>query len=136
MAGYEIQKFSTVVKYSLNGMVATLIHFVTLKLCLEIIEIPSAGISNAIGSAVGISASFLGNRYFVFNERIASLHKQALRFVILYALIALWNGFFLFLWSDIFLRSYQWGFVISAVVQFVLSYFGNKLLVFKPPRNP
>lgn len=119
------------VKYIVNGLFATLIQFLTLKMCIELLEIPSAGLSNIIGSIFGISASFFGNRLFAFPESTETLSKQATNFLFLYTLIALLNGVILYLWSDVFSAPYQIGFIFARIPQFLLSYFGNKFIVFR-----
>jgi putative flippase GtrA len=118
-------------RYIVNGVFATAVHYAVLVLNIEVLDISSAGIANAITSVFGITASFVGIRIFVFKATEAPLKSKALRFVFLYAAIAVVHGAMLFLWADVGGYSYSIGFVIATVIQFVLSYLGNNILVFR-----
>lgn len=123
-------------RYLINGLVATAGHFAVLYFCIEGLQLGSAGLSNALASVVGILISFLGNRYFVFRRNEQSLMAQAMRFVAMYALIALMHGAVLYLWSDRLGLPYQSGFVLAVALQVVLGYLVNKYFVFAPmPKN-
>lgn len=119
------------VRYLINGGVATCVSFAVLNLCIRVAHIPSAGVANVIASVVGITASFLGNRYFVFPGTTESVWHQLARFWLLYAVLALLQGAVLYLWSDVAGLDYRIGFVIGTILQVVCSYFGGKHWVFK-----
>jgi len=119
-------------RYVINGLVATGVHFAVLSLLVEVVHVPSKGVANLLAAAVAIVASFLGNRFFVFAATQARASKQLWRFVLLYAAIALLNGGLMALWSDLLKFDYRIGFVLISIVQFILSFLGNRLLVFKP----
>jgi len=119
-------------RYVINGLVATGVHFAVLSLLVEVVHVPSKGVANLLAAAVAIVASFLGNRFFVFAATQARASKQLWRFVLLYAAIALLNGGLMALWSDLLKFDYRIGFVLISVIQFILSFLGNRLLVFKP----
>lgn len=118
------------IRYILNGLFATGVHYSILTLNLQVLEFTYAGVANLIAGAFGISTSFLGNRYFVFKKTDQSFTQQAWKFCILYLVIALVHGAILFVWSDLFGRDYRIGFLIATAIQFLASYVGNKLLVF------
>lgn len=120
-----------IVRYVINGTAATGVHFGVLILCLEVIQIQSAAIANMIAAIFGISASFLGSRYFVFRSRQDPILSQAPKFAVLYASIAALHGAVLFVWTDVFGLDYRVGFLIATFLQVLLSYIGNKKLVFK-----
>jgi putative flippase GtrA len=119
-----------VARYVINGVVATSIHYGVLSLNLNVIGMTSAGVANLIAAIFGIFISFLGNRYFVFNKTDDVIIKQALKFIGLYGSIAVLHGFILFLWSDWMGLHYRTGFLIAIVFQMLLSYLGNKKMVF------
>ncbi|MFT6287475.1 MAG: putative flippase GtrA [Alcanivorax sp.] len=123
--------FAEVFRYISNGVLATVVHFSVLYFNIEVLGFESAGMANLVAAFFGISASYLGNRYFVFKQTDVSLANQAGLFAVLYSLIALGHGLILFAWSDIYLLDYRIGFIIATGVQFLLSYTGNKLLVFR-----
>lgn len=117
-------------RYVSNGLLATCIHYGVLTFNLEILALPSAGLSNLIAAAFGIASSFFGNRYFVFTHHEADIFSQAIRFGLLYGLIALLHGFILFIWTDCLRLDYRLGFLVATFFQFALSYIGNKRMVF------
>lgn len=120
-----------VVRYVINGLVATAVHFGALTVNLHVVGIKSAGLANLIAAVLGISVSFLGSRYFVFRTGEGSMARQALAFGILYALLAIAHGAILYLWTDLNGLDYRIGFVLATCFQVAVSYVGNKTLVFK-----
>lgn len=120
-----------IARYAINGLIATAVHFGVLIFNIEILDFKSTGIANFIAAIFGISASYLGSRYFVFNRTAEKITLQALRFGVLYSVIAVLHGAFLWAWTDWNGLDYRIGFVIATIFQVSLSYFGNKLLIFK-----
>jgi len=120
-----------IVRYIINGLVATAIHFSVLTLNIDVFAFQSAGVANMVAALFGITASFIGSRYFVYRNHTKSITNHAIRFVLFYLSIALLHGLVLYLWSDIYHHSYQIGFVLATLLQVALSYIGNKVLVFK-----
>jgi putative flippase GtrA len=118
-------------RYVVNGLIATVVHFAVLSFNLQVLRIEYAGVANLIAAAFGITASFIGSRYFVFDGRGQPLLQQAAKFWLLYAAIAALHGAVLFLWSDWLRFDYRIGFLIATGLQMILSFFGNKLLVFR-----
>ena len=119
------------VRYIINGLIATAIHFLILTFNLKVLGWKSAGAANLVAAVFGISASFLGSRYYVFSGSIEPLFRQLYRFILLYAIMALLHGALLYLWVDLYAFNYIVGFVIATIMQVVCSYIGNKILVFK-----
>jgi len=101
-----------------------------LTFLMEVLEIPSAAGANVVAAAFGISTSFLGSRYFVFRNSTTPLIQQIGRFGALYVAIAVLHGLILFGWTDVFKLNYRIGFLIATGLQIILSFFGNKRLVF------
>ena len=123
--------FWEVLRYAINGFVATAVHFAVLAFNLHVLHFSSAGLANLTASLFGISASFVGSRYFVFPRTGEPIVAEALRFSGLYGAIALLHGAVLLVWSDYFGLDYRVGFLLATVLQVSLSYLGNKFLVFK-----
>ena len=119
------------VRYLINGLTATGIHFLVLTFNLKVLGWSSAGIANLVAAVFGIAASFLGSRYFVFNNSTETLAAQLYRFILLYAAIALLHGALLYVWVDMYAFNYIIGFVIATFMQVACSYLGNKVMVFK-----
>ena len=119
------------IRYIVNGLVATAVHFLVLTFNLKVLDWNSAGFANLIAAVFGISVSFLGSRYYVFNGSLEPLVKQLYRFMLLYAAIAILHGLLMYVWVDVYLQNYVIGFVIATFMQVACSYIGNKVLVFK-----
>lgn len=120
-----------IVRYILNGLIATALHYLVLSVNLQFFEMRSAGLANMVAAVFGISCSFLGSRYFVFRNHEGGLLQQARGFLLLYGLIACLHGLVLLVWTDIFSLDYRLGFLIATAMQVSVSYLGNKLVVFK-----
>ncbi len=117
-------------RFIANGLVATAVHYAVLTFNLKVIGIPSAGVANFIAAWFGIATSFVGSRYFVFRRSDAALWPQAMRFLVLYASIAVLHGLLLYAWTDVAHLNYSAGFLVATVMQTALSFVGNKLMVF------
>ena len=120
-----------ILRYVVNGLCATAVHFTVLRFGLEVLHLRSAGLANVLGALVGITTSFLGSRYFVFRQEEKPILQQASRFLGLYAAIALLHGALLWGWTDLAGWDYRMGFLIATGLQMSLSYVGNKILVFR-----
>ena len=125
-----ILKRSMPLRYIINGLAATAVHYTVLVFNLEVLRFGSAGVANLLAAVVGISTSFLGSRYFVFPGAANSVASQVMRFSVLYIVLALMHGAVLHVWTDRLFLDYRIGFVIATMCQMVGSYFGNKILVF------
>jgi putative flippase GtrA len=119
-----------VVRYIVNGLVATALHFGALTVNLRVLEMPSAGVANLLAAVVGITASFLGSRYYVFRREEDPMLAQAARFLALYAVIAVLHGLVLFAWTDVMKLDYRVGFLVATALQVAIGYEGNRRLVF------
>jgi len=120
-----------IVRYGINGVVATAVHYGVLTFNLNALHITSAGAANLIAAIFGISASFFGSRFFVFPRAEEAIITQALKFSGLYCGIALLHGLVLLIWTDRYGFDYRLGFLIATTLQVLLGYLGNKFLVFK-----
>lgn len=120
-------------RFVVNGLAATAVHFGVLTFNLKVLGFGSAGLANVCAAVFGITASFLGSRFYVFaaSSRQPWL-PQAVKFSGLYGAIALLHGLVLWLWTDRLGLDYRLGFVIATGLQVTLSYLGNKFLVFRP----
>ena len=119
------------VRYLINGLAATAVHFAVLTFNLTVLGWRSAGIANLVAAVFGITASFLGSRYFVFQGSREPLFNQVYRFIFLYATIALLHGALMYVWADHYHLNYIAGFVVATGMQVLCSYWGNKRMVFK-----
>lgn len=118
------------IRYVINGVMATAVHYSVLTFNLKALDVQSAGVANLLAAVVGISISFLGNRYYVFRKTDAFIVHQASKFFLLYAMIACLHGLILFGWTDVWHLDYRIGFLIATGIQVSVSYCGNKILVF------
>ena len=82
-------------------------------------------------SVFGIISSFLGNRYFVFHNSDEPLNKQITRFIVLSVTLAVVHGFVMYISTDVYGTDYRISFLLATVIQTILSFLGNKTMVFK-----
>jgi putative flippase GtrA len=119
------------VKYIINGLIATAIHYSVLKFNIEVLHLHSAAVANMIAAIFGITVSFFGSRYYVFRKANYPFKGQAIKFCFLYGLVAILHGFVLLVWTDWLRFDYRLGFLIATTFQISITYLGNKFLVFK-----
>lgn len=127
----EFRHAEQVVRFGINGLVAAAVHFALLYFNLHVVGLRSAGLANLLAAVGGVTTSFFGSRYFVFRAPEQALMTQAARFGALYAAIALLHGAILLLWTDVGHHDYRVGFLLATGLQAVLSYTGNRFLVFR-----
>jgi putative flippase GtrA len=120
-----------VLRYIVNGLVATAVHYSILRYNIEVLGVPSAGLANAIAAMFGIAVSFLGSRYFVFRASSGGIARQGVMFLLSYGLIALLHGLILYLWTDRAGLNYTLGFLVATGMQVACSFVVNKFLVFR-----
>jgi len=125
------QNIHELLRFGINGIVATVVHYSVLTINLKILAIPSAGFANIIASLFGIAASFIGSRYFVFRKYSQSIWVQAVGFSGLYFSFAIMQGIALLIWTDWLGYNYNYGFLIATLLQTAASYLANKFLIFK-----
>jgi putative flippase GtrA len=125
------QQALEVFRYVINGFVATAVHYAVLTANINFFDFKSAGFANFVAAIFGITTSFLGSRYFVFERSDDAILRQAFKFSGLYGVIAVLHGLLLWMWTDLRGLDYRLGFLLATGVQVSLSYLGNKFLVFK-----
>ena len=119
-------------RFIINGLVATAVHFLVLSANVIFFSFNSAALSGFFASLAGITASFLGNRYFVFLPvRRGELLMQLTKFLPLYLSISVLHTSILFLLTDLNGLDYRGSFVVSTIFQSLLSYFCNKHIIFR-----
>lgn len=122
---------SQFVRYLINGFVATAINFVTLSLFIGLLPQGMAWFASALASCFGITASFLGSRYFVFPNALGHVGIQVGKFIGVYGTTACLHALVLFVWSDCWHLPWEIGFILATVLQVAISYLSNKYFVFK-----
>ena len=118
-------------RYVINGAAATLIDFAVLRAASAVLGEGMVWLAGGLGAAVGITASFLGSRYFVFSHRRGDWRVEVARFLPLYGVLALVRMALFYVWSDVYGLDKNIGFVIATGVQVIATFFGNKYLVFR-----
>lgn len=127
----DLSSLAQIVRYVINGALATLVHYSVLTFNLKVLHVPYAGVANLFAAAAGILTSFAGSRYFVFQASDKPVLQQFAKFGLLYACIAVLHACVLWGWTDVGGFDYRWGFLLATVLQMILSFWGNKRLVFK-----
>lgn len=121
----------TFLRFILNGLLATCVHYGALSVLIEIIQLSSAGIANGIASLFGIATSYLGNRSYVFRTK-RTMQQTLPRFMILYAAVAFLHTTVLVLWTDVARLPYTFGFLIATGGAVLVTFLGNASIVFLP----
>lgn len=119
------------IRYTINGVFSTVVHYLVLSVGIDVIGIPSASAANLLAAMIGIATSFIGSKYYVFRRHHEPFHEQAAKFITLYGFIAVMHGVVLALVTDIGGLDYRIGFVLATGLQVTLSYAGNQRFVFK-----
>jgi len=96
------------------------------------VQLEWAGLANTLAAGGGIAASFIGSRHFVFRAQREPLLGQLSRFWALYLALALVQGAWLFLWTDLARLDFRPGFLIGVAIQTVGAYYGGRQWVFSP----
>ena len=117
-------------RYLVNGVFATIVHYLVLSMSIESFHFKSAALANLIASMISIFISFIGNRIYVFNKKSDPMLAQFIKFFGMYCLIALVHGLVLFIWADSLKLDYRVGFLLAVFIQIILGYIGNKKVIF------
>lgn len=120
-----------IARFIANGLFATAAHYSVLVCAIELLGVRPAGLANLLAAIAGITVSFIGNRQLVFRSHRKSVYTQGVRFLSLYAALALLHGGFLAVWTDLAGFDYRVGFLIATACQTALSYLGNQRVVFR-----
>jgi putative flippase GtrA len=128
---YLIKKITyfTAWRFALNGVVATVVHFLVLSFLIEIVRFKSAGTANGFAAIVGISVSYFGNRTFVFKSNQSTSHTLP-RFLIIYAAVAIWHILVLSIWTDYLGLLYPAGYILATLGSMTLTFLGSRYFVF------
>lgn len=123
-------------RFFLNGLFATIIHFFILYICINIIGVTFIGLANGVASIFGIIISFAGNKFFVFgNFNIKDILSQMQTYIFFYTLIAFMHASVMYIWSDLLGFTYVFGFIVVIFIQFTAGFYVNKKIIFKPQQG-
>ena len=121
-----------VLRFVLNGLFATAVHYGVLAGLIEGAGMASAALANALAAVCGIAVSYVGNRGFVLRSR-APHRRAGARFLGCYAAVVSLHGGAMALWADIGGLDYRIGFLLFTAAAAVLTYLLNRFFVFREP---
>ncbi len=121
-----------ILRFMLNGLVATAVHYAVLVGLVEGVGMASAAFANVLAAICGTAISYAGNRNFVMRSR-ASHYRAGPRFLAGYAVVISLHGGAMALWADIGGLDYQVGFLLFTGLAAMLTYLLNRLFVFREP---
>lgn len=121
-----------IVRFILNGLFATAVHYGVLAGLIEGAGLGSAAVANALAAVCGIAVSYAGNRAFVLRSR-APHRRAGTRFLACYAAVVSLHGGAMALWADIGGLDYRIGFLLFTGLAAVLTYLLNRFFVFSEP---
>ena len=119
-----------VLRFGLNGLFATAVHYAVLAGLVEGAGLGSAAVANALAAVCGIAVSYAGNRSFVLRSR-APHRRAGVRFLVCYAAIVSLHGGAMALWADFGGLDYRLGFVLFTGAAAILTYLLNRFFVFR-----
>lgn len=122
---------SDVVRYIVNGLVATGVNYAVLSALVALFPEGFVWLASAAACTVGITVSFLGSRWFVFPGGRDRAAVQLGKFLGVYAAAAFLHAGVLFLWADTMGWNWRIGFLLATALQVAISYSANKWFVFK-----
>ena len=124
--------FTELFRYVVNGLIATAANYSAMAFFIDFLSKGNAWLASILACAVGITVSFLGSRYFVFNSSSkGEVIPQIGRFICVYASAAALYGLVLYFWTDCLGYPWQIGFLLATGLQVCISYLANKFFVFK-----
>ncbi len=121
-----------VLRFVLNGLFATAVHYGALAALIEGAGMTSAALANALAAVCGIAVSYAGNHAFVMRSR-APHRRAGTRFLACYAAVVSLHGGAMALWADIGGLDYRIGFLLFTGMAAILTYLLNRFFVFREP---
>ncbi len=121
-----------VLRFGLNGLFATAVHYGVLAGLIEGAGMGSAALANALAAVCGIAVSYAGNRSFVLRSR-APHRRAGPRFLAGYGAVVALHGGAMALWADMGGLDYRFGFLLFTGLAAVLTYLLNRFFVFREP---
>ncbi len=125
----ERTNFKEIYLFLTNGIIATVTHFIILFVFVENNLFSYVSFSYFFAAIISISISFLGNKYFVFQNK-NNFVGDLLRFFLLYIVLLILNSVIIYILCDVIDIDYKVGFIIALVFQTIFSYLGLKFFVF------
>jgi len=117
-------------KFALIGVGATCVHFTILTLLIEGCRIPWPTVATAIGSAFGITTSYLGNYMWTFARNES--HREFIgRFVFVYLFSMATNTFMFALQVDVLGFHYIPAFFLATAISTAINFSLCKFIVFE-----
>jgi putative flippase GtrA len=124
------------VRFVINGVVATAVHYAIFALLYFYAGVKLAALANVPAVFAGIAISFVGNRRFVFRSSSPDWEDEAVRFALLYGAIALIHVTILFIGADVLSVDATVTFALATVTQVCCNYIGARAWVFSTRRSP
>ncbi len=119
------------IRFVINGFFATFVHYTVFFVSIEIFKFNYIALANLLGAFFGISCSFVGNKWFVFQNSKVNITWQFSKFLMTYVSLGGFTSIIMFVWSDLSEMNYNYGFCLVTFLQFILSYSMNRNWIFK-----
>jgi putative flippase GtrA len=118
------------VKFFINGLISTLVHYLVLIFAIELIKIDNIILANLIAGIIAIFYSFISNKYYVFKAHNKNIFFQVLKFLILYLSTIMLHTVIMFFLTKTGV-DYHISFFVTSSFLAVISFIVNKIVVFK-----
>ena len=86
--------------------------------------------ANVIAGIAGVSCSFFGSKYFVFNRPQGNMQYQAVKFIVIYICTIIIHTLILTWLSNAYGLDYRISFVIASFFVMTITFLSNKFMVF------
>jgi putative flippase GtrA len=122
-------------KFAVIGAAATLVHFTTLSLLIEVARFPFPTAASAIGGIFGITTSYLGNYGWTFARN--EPHRQFVaRFVFSYLFSMATNTLLFYIQINFLGVYYAIAFLVATAASTLINFGLCKIVVFERRLNP
>ena len=119
----------SIVRFTINGLVATGVHYVAMVFAIHVLGITWYGLAYAFAFLFAVVTSFFGNKRFVFKYHQVQ-DFQFVKFVALYLGLLVMTSLTMWAVSDYGGLHYNAGFIITVTLQFIGGYLGSRYLIF------
>jgi putative flippase GtrA len=117
-------------RFAAVGALATLVHFVTLALLVEIVRVPWPTVASAIGAVLGIATSYLGNYAWTFARR--EPHRAFVgQFIVTYLLTMTLHTLLMYAQTNFLKLDYTIAFVVATAASTAMNFLLSKFAVFE-----
>jgi putative flippase GtrA len=119
-----------IIKYIFAGSIATLSNLLVLFIFVHYLQVWYL-LSASISFIFGVGISYLLQKYFVFKNSNRNISKQFIHFFVYNLFMLILNGFFMYIFVDIFNVWYLLSQAITAMITAFINFVYFNRVIFK-----